>query len=412
MAHFVRPAWRYMQGAFAYPEVANATHAILAISGDLDFERVAACGVAAAARHPILAAQVRETEDGPAFCFGAPTDIKLRCEVLNADRDAALDRVRELIWQPFDIEQERFFRLFCVSRSTHKHFVCFVLHHFVGDFVSLSILKEQFLADYCSGQAPVCIAPQTLAYPYYASALARWGQSRVGRESEYYWDGVWEGAPTTLLPKPKKNALDTPHYRREIGFAVPHQLTTELKRLAARLGVTLVMLLLAAKFRVLRSFVDQDEFWVLVVDDRRDRGALRHMVGNLSDPMPVRLRVEKGEKVQATADRLRGIMALNKRHALSPTRLWGREKPVVGPSFNFIYERKFVMPDGAQYLPSFSLPERPLGPNEHLAHYFSIRCDGAKLRGMMRFSTGACDEANAARFVSAFCQELAEVVRD
>jgi hypothetical protein len=277
------------------PAAANVMHLVAKMSGHCSLSRVEDAVRAAFSRHELLRARV-ELIDGTAYLrFNQSPAIRLDIQELDApDPEAAQMQARvlaqQLVWTPF--ESGQLFRSFIIRVSSRMHLVGFVFHHFVGDFYSCRLLTRDLFANlrgHTQHTAPP--ANGALQFSDYLSAVGAWLEGPALPHRLSYWQRQLQSAPTVRLPGGSELAQATVGPIHSVSFQIDVPLRARLARIAAQSGVTLSIVILAAKFATLLDILRLTDLVVVALVSGRDHPSLLNMVGNTVNCLPLRISV-------------------------------------------------------------------------------------------------------------------------
>jgi hypothetical protein len=209
----------------------------------------------------------------------------------DADDSQQQTHIRRLSRQPFDLETGPLTRITLLRLSATEHVLVWIAHHAILDGWSFGLILQELQTRY---QAAVTGAAKpasndALQYPDVAAwqrerltggefdaPLARWRDRLAGADI---------GPIPTDHPRPPAQTFDGDLIR----FAVPAQVTAELRALADRSGVTVFSAMLAT-FGVLTARQSGRPSAVVGVPlSGRGRPELDKVLGPLSNTLPIRL---------------------------------------------------------------------------------------------------------------------------
>jgi amino acid adenylation domain-containing protein len=190
----------------------------------------------------------------------------------------------------FDIERECPVRLALFEGASDQSWLVISAHHIAADYVSMTILFRELAAIYASETTG---APLTLTGPRshmdFVHAERKFLATDRARELEHFWLRQQELTPQLLnLP------LDEPHPAvpafsgASHGFRIAPELASASRHFAAKHGVTLNTLLLAAYSALLSRYSGQDVFGICTPVATRTRSEFARIVGYLVNPAVVR----------------------------------------------------------------------------------------------------------------------------
>jgi hypothetical protein len=372
-------------------------------------------------RHPILSAGIVLRDGLHRFSFDRP--VRLMRVNLKGESRLLDETLTELLWRPFDVERDPFFRPFIVQVSDHRYVVGFVCHHYVCDGWSSAILIRDWLGGY-DHNSVVANEKQSRPYqfPDYLAAMEQWCSSPAVDARLEYWKQHLHGAGAGILPMSTQADRDAWVPFGKLGFGLPKERVALLRTQAASLKVTPVSFVVAAKVLALCNALRTDEITFRLMDNGRHEPALLEMVGSTENPIPVRIRVDPDETFAAAARRLQA--ACQEAHAMAlPLGLVastfdsfkaldlhaginamdiGDEAPANQPIFSLF-----------EHSESIRTPEPTLMQRlkHHPAHSMSVVI-GEGMQGQLLYLEGFYTRTAMAAFIDSFLSILERAIRD
>src|SRR5262249_28595792 len=207
-------------------------------------------------------------------------------DLRNAD-DKELRRIaREEARAEFDLERGPLIRGRLIwlgaERDEERHALMLTMHHIVSDGWSIGVMVEELSAlygAYCEGKEDPLPEPG-IQYADYAVWQRRRTEGELLRQQAEYWKGILTGAPALLeLPTDRPRPAQQNHAGAMVEVLLDEALTTGLKRLSQRQGVTLYMTLLAGWAAVLGRLSGQKEVMIGTPTANRGHVQLERLIG-------------------------------------------------------------------------------------------------------------------------------------
>lgn len=214
------------------------------------------------------------------------------------DRQAEAERLaRADAEERFDLAEGPLTRFRLLRLADDDAVLVLTFHHAVVDGWSLGILLNDLGTAYgarLDGQTPEPPA-HTVQYAEYARWQHEWAEGAEAAGQLDYWERRLAGAPDPMPLPADRPRPERPQGRAESTvFTVPAPVTDELRKVSARTGSTLFMVLLAAFQIVLARYGGHDDVVVgTPVANRRYRG-FHDLVGFFANSVPLRSRVTPG----------------------------------------------------------------------------------------------------------------------
>ena len=289
------------------------------------------------------------------------------------DRQAEAERLaRADAEEPFDLAEGPLLRFRLLRLAADDAVLALTFHHAVVDGWSLGVLLSDLGTAYgarLEGRAPEPPA-HTVQYAEYARWQHEWAEGAEAAGQLDYWERRLAGAPDPM-PLP----ADRPRPERPEGraastvFTVPAPVTDELRKLSARTGSTLFMVLLAAFQIVLARYGGHDDVVVgTPVANRRYRG-FHDLVGFFANSVPLRSRVAPETSFADFLAEVRTTCLEAYENQDVPLDLVARRlHPERSPGRNPVYQVNFTL-HNAPMRPVRTLPGGiGLTPLDHLDH--------------------------------------------
>ena len=264
------------------------------VSGALDVELLRSCAEAMLERHPnIRVSFFQGTLSRPVAVVPAVFDLPWQ-HVLAADAGEAAAVELQARARPFDLAHGPAIRFVLAELPDAQWRFVVVAHHIVIDGWSLPVFVSELMALYGAG-GDTAVLPPARPYRDYIGWLA----ARDPAASRQRWQ--------THLADLDGPTMLTPALSGDIAGGLPERTETELdeqttERLfeAARArGVTVSTLFQMAWATILSAFTDRDDvvFGVTVSGRPDELSGVESMVGLFINTVPLRIRVNPGERV-------------------------------------------------------------------------------------------------------------------
>ncbi|MCE7000690.1 non-ribosomal peptide synthase/polyketide synthase [Saccharothrix sp. S26] len=381
-----------------HPESTEYTSAIaLRLTGRLDVARLTDAVRGLVHRHESLRTTFDQVDGRPVQVVHDEVDLDL----------AAVDDLREVLDEPFDLRRGPLFRAALRTESADAHVLLLTSHHIVVDGWSLGVLIEELGALYRGETLP----EPSLQYADYA----------VWQRGRPVDTGFWVDRLAGVVPLDLPTDRPRPAERTSAGatheFTVPARLAGDLAELARVNETTLFTTLMAACQLLLARYTGQDDIAVGTVTTGRNRPELAGLVGFLVGTVVLRSTVD-------TTRSFAEFLAEVNRTALDAFAHddvpFDRVVEAVGatrdPSRTPLFDVMVVLQNAGRALPELpglSVEEHPLSrewSNFDLSIDFTRTDDG--LHGLVEYSTELFDAATVDRMARHLLVLLAGVTAD
>ncbi|WNW10413.1 amino acid adenylation domain-containing protein [Pseudomonas sp. DTU_2021_1001937_2_SI_NGA_ILE_001] len=291
-----------------------------------------------------------------------PTDLS---QLVGEAQQQALQRlIDEQAARPFDLQQAPMLRASLLRLGADDHVLQLVLHHIATDAWSMGILMRELITAYLAfsqGHTPD-LAPLPIQYADYAHWQRSPAQQRLLAQAIDYWRHQLAGAPT-LIPLP----LDYPRPARPDyqGAALQQRFsaaqTQALKAYAQAHKATLFMVLLNAFNSLMQRATGAQDFIVGTDLANREHPALENLIGFFVNVLPIRARLDAGERFDTRLQRLRDDCLAAFQHQQVPfDKLVETLQPPRQPGVNPLVQVLFVMqntPGDQAHLPGLEVQD-------------------------------------------------------
>jgi amino acid adenylation domain-containing protein len=209
-----------------------------------------------------------------------------------AIREAEAARLAaEEVKRPFDLTQGELLRAKLIRVNHDDHVLVFTMHHIAADEWSLAILFRELskLYDAFTNGLSTPLSPLPIQYADYAAWQRKWLEGAMREKLVSYWRKQLAGVSTMLaLPTDKPRPAVQSFRGAYESFALPSNLSNELKQLSRSEGVTLFMTCLAAYQLLLSRFTGQQDLLVGTDVANRSRIETESLIGFFTNLLPLR----------------------------------------------------------------------------------------------------------------------------
>ncbi|MFC7219622.1 amino acid adenylation domain-containing protein [Streptomyces polyrhachis] len=259
--------------------------AVLRLRGVLDPELLRSAVNAVVRRHEALRTTFTAQDGDPLQVVRAWSGIELETVSCDGGGDpaAAADTWLSQAWQrPFDIEAGPLFRAALLRLGEQEHRLALGLHHLIADGWSLQILYREVVENYRrlrNGEQPLG-EDLPIQYPDFAVWERENLTPQTLEPSMEVWRQRLKGAGDgTELPADRPRSADTAARGAMLLAALPGDLVEDIRAYAAKRGVTVFMVLLAAFDTLLHRYSGRTDVMVGVPVANRAQPGLDELVG-------------------------------------------------------------------------------------------------------------------------------------
>ena len=272
------------------------------LDGPLEVSLLQRAWDAALARHEALRTNFRNESGVPVQVIDdEPASPPLQVTSVEqfeagAREHAALELVRDLAREPFNLATGPLVRTALVRLSPEAHLLTVAMHHIIADGWSFRILFDELSADYeAIIRGGDLVTPEP---PIQYADFAIW-QIEHADDGGYapaglFWRAELADAPPPLpLPADKPYPASQTFAASSIETMLDGNLADALRGLATQHGTTLFSVLLAAYAAVLARLTGSDDLLIAVPMAARTRPETESVVGLFMNTVPVRIRIDR-----------------------------------------------------------------------------------------------------------------------
>ncbi len=324
--------------------------------------------------------------------------------------NAAQQQLARLAQQPFDLARDYSIRAALIHLSPDIHQTIVVMHHIVGDGVSIEILLQELTTLY---QAYTSDRSSPLSdLPIQYADFAVWQHQRVASgilaaQLDYWQQQLGGSLPILQLPTDRPRPPIQTHKGAYQFFELPQHLATDLQVLSQRSGVTLFMTCLAAFQTLLYRYSGQEDIIVGTPISGRNRTEIEGSIGCFINTLALRTNLEHNPSFEELLSRVQQVALAAYAHqdlpfeklieALNPARDLSRS-----PLFQamFIFENQ---PRDNWTLPGLTIA--PIALASTISNFditLDLQATATGIRGGIEYNTDLFDSTTIERMLGHF----------
>ncbi|MBR8836531.1 MAG: AMP-binding protein, partial [Stigonema ocellatum SAG 48.90 = DSM 106950] len=236
-------------------------------------------------RHESLRTTIEIVEEQPAQVIHPTVILTLPMVKLHSlpesVRQAEVERLTtEVAQKPFDLTSVPLLRVTLLQTGEQEHLLVFVIHHIAFDGWSIQVLLREltilYKAFYTVQSSPLPELP--IQYADFAIWQRQWLQDRQETLLSY-WKQQLGTLPVLALPSDRPRPHVQSFQGASVYFNLSPSLTSMLRDLSNREGVTLFMTLLAAFQTLLYRYTQQDDICVGSPITNRNKIETQELIG-------------------------------------------------------------------------------------------------------------------------------------
>ncbi|HYG61206.1 MAG TPA: amino acid adenylation domain-containing protein, partial [Thermoanaerobaculia bacterium] len=209
----------------------------------------------------------------------------------------------------FDLACGPLLRTVLLRLEPESHLLLVDMHHVVSDGWSIAVLYQDFAALYGAFAAgrPSPLPPLPVQYADFTLWQREWLQGEVLQAELDHWRRRLADPPPPDLPADRPRPAAQSFRGGTLRFAIPRQLTEELRRLARDRGVTLFMALLAGFKALVQRYTGREDVALGSPIANRDRAEIERLVGFFVNTLVLRTDLSGEPGFRELAARVREV---------------------------------------------------------------------------------------------------------
>ncbi|SMO96929.1 amino acid adenylation domain-containing protein, partial [Chryseobacterium rhizoplanae] len=202
-------------------------------------------------------------------------------------------------------------RIFCLSEEiplsirifsmNENYYLSVVCHHIAFDGGSVEVFLRELYAIYQSLFSGCQYELPMLEFQYKDYAL--WQRNHLNntilKKQLEYWQSYLNGFETLNLPLDFKRPPEISYEGNTISFIIPSEISSDLRSLAKKLGVSLYSVMLSSYYLMLSSYSGQDDIVVGTPFTNRHYQGLENMIGLFVNTLVLRETIDYNTNVSA-----------------------------------------------------------------------------------------------------------------
>ncbi|GCE31295.1 non-ribosomal peptide synthetase [Dictyobacter alpinus] len=269
--------------------------------------------------------------------------------------------VAETFHHPFDLSRGPLLRVSLLRLKDDSYSLLLTMHHIISDAWSMEVFVRELTtlyADYVA-QRTSSLEELSIQYADYAIWQNDWLQGEVLDEHLTYWKEQLAHVPILQLPTDRpRPAIQS--FRGAVRIVMfPKELTTSLKNVCRKEGVTMFMLLLAAFNALLYRYSGQDDIVVGIPIAGRTDSKVENLIGCFINTLALRTDLSGNPAFKTLLERVREVALSGYSHQDLPfERLVEELQPDRDLSYNALTQVMFAfqnVPRGEVKLPGLTL---------------------------------------------------------
>ncbi|KAF9272600.1 hypothetical protein BGZ68_002271, partial [Mortierella alpina] len=209
---------------------------------------------------------------------------------------------------PFDLEKGSSIRAQLLRLRADEHMLLITMHHIVTDGWSTSVMIRELsvLYDAFSSGLANPLPPLSIQYPDYAAWQRQSLTQDKLEDQAAYWRETLAGAPVSIeLPTDRPRPSQQSFTGSSVAIHFDSQLTSALKSLSQKHGVTMFMTTLAAWSAILSRLSGQDDIVIGTPSANRNHQQLEQLIGFFVSTLALRLDLSEDPSTGQLLERVR-----------------------------------------------------------------------------------------------------------
>lgn len=285
-------------------DVYNIDHASIAyniptlfkLKGNIDFAALNSAIQYLLHRHEIIRAQLYYV-DGKAYQKIREVDTECDVEIRQTDLKTAQDEIAQYLQLPFNLEQDRLFRIKLYKLNDGTSLLLVIFHYLITDcwslgkiiFYELGIIYKNIVKQLDPYNSLAQIRVSFLDYVYWQQA---WYKTETAKQQLEYWQQKLCNLPLLTRVPHDRICSNKRTFNGSVNiFNFPSISIKHITELAESNSVTLYVYLMTIFYIVLYKYIKQEELVIGAPVPYRENIALAHTVGFVAKVLPFHVKV-------------------------------------------------------------------------------------------------------------------------
>jgi amino acid adenylation domain-containing protein/thioester reductase-like protein len=273
--------------------------AAVTLRGTLDVAALQSCLDELLRRHEVLRSEFLIRRARPFLAIAPEANLGLPVVELGSgvapERAAAVaERAHDEARRPFDLAKSPLLRATLIRVTPEEHVLLLTAHRIAADEASLEVVVRELatLYDAFSRGEPSPLPAPGRQHADFTVSQRQWVRSGAFEEQLSYWVGqLGENLPAVDVPADRPRPAAQTYRGARLSFALPESVTEALRGIGKHVGGDLATTVFAAYLAFLHRYTDQDDLVVGIVSPGAARTEFGGVVGPLTNPLPLRVRV-------------------------------------------------------------------------------------------------------------------------
>ncbi len=367
-------------------------------------------------RHESLRTTFSEINGTPVQVIRPPFKLDVRSQDLS---DLTSSQQTAQLKQLFQQENEQLFNLEVdppvraqlVKLGAKEHILQVTLHHIASDGWSLTVFLNELSVHYTTAvEEKVSPLPELpIQYVDFAVWQRHWLESQIIEIQLAYWKQKLQGIPQLQLPTDHPRPAVETFKGAGVAINIPAALTSKIKQVTQKQGLTLFMILLAGLKILLSRYSGQERIAVGSPIANRNHREIQGLIGFFVNSLVMYTDLggepsftEILNRVQKTA------LEAYANQDLPFEKLVEDLQPERSLSHNPLFQVAFAVQQSEAMNPSFSLPNLEMGRYEGIEPEMNVRLDlevhlweeGEEIKGLCAYNRDLFEEQTIRRMLS------------
>ena len=235
--------------------------------------------------------------------------ISLRHHGSDGQRAEAQILATEEARKPFDLENDPLLRTTLLDLGEQGYLFLLTIHHIVSDGWSIGVLFKELSALYTAfANGRTCTLPElSIQYADFALWQRNWLQGEVLQEQLDYWKLQLDSLPLFQLhcdrPRPAIMSYQGAHHN----FALPIQLSNDLKGLSEAEETTLFMTVFAAFVILMQRYTGASDIVIGSPIANRNRTEIEPLIGFFVNSLVLRIRLDNSASYREVLQHVKDV---------------------------------------------------------------------------------------------------------
>ena len=306
---YVYPASFGQQALYTYEQLAkikSAYNILLTfnLKGSLDLGLITKSVYALVNRHNLLRTQLKFSEDKLYQVEKDQYYPEIIRVTLNGDDNDSLEQqlnytLAEYKAKPFNMLDDTLFSVLLITKNDKFHVLAFKLHHIILDYMSVEILRRDFISLLQTNKLNMLsdLPALKLQYSDYVFWQKEFSTSTRADKQKDFWVKYLANSPALIFPDEENQKEGKSRVGVWRTYSLTKEKTSAIQNFSKKADITMFMLVIAALHQVISYQCKQSDLTIGTPISTRENPDLENIVGLMLNTLVMRIDSSKFETV-------------------------------------------------------------------------------------------------------------------